>query len=68
MKRMDIENLDIYNASMDVGEEIWGLVIKWNSSAKRAFGYQLIRSTDSIAANISEGYGRFFIEKQMDKK
>lgn len=30
---------------------------------KNTIGKQLVTSTDSIAANIAEGYGRFFIKK-----
>lgn len=44
---------------MEIGENIWQIVIKWDYFAKDTVGKQLIRSTDSIAANISEGFGRY---------
>ncbi len=59
MKRQDIEELEIYKLSMDIAEELWNVVSNWDNFAKNAIGYQLIRATDSISANISEGYGRF---------
>ena len=63
MKRQDIENLEIYEKSMDIGDVIWDIVIKWDNFARNAFGYQLVKSADSIAANISEGYGRYFYKE-----
>ncbi|SEP38851.1 four helix bundle protein [Mucilaginibacter sp. OK283] len=54
-----LEDLEIYNLSQIFGEQIWELVIKWDYLAKDAIGKQLVRSADSIAANISEGFGRF---------
>jgi len=59
MERQDIKNLEIYSMSMDIGEDVWDIVIQWDHFAKNAFGYQLVKSIDSIAANLSEGYGRF---------
>ena len=54
-----LEDLEIYKLSMDLGEEIWNLVIKWGYFEKDTVGKQLVRAVDSIAANISEGYGRY---------
>jgi four helix bundle protein len=54
-----LEDLEIYNLSQIFGEQIWDLVIKWDYLAKDTIGKQLVRSADSIAANISEGFGRF---------
>jgi len=54
-----LEDLEIYNLSQIFGEQIWELVISWDYLAKDTIGKQLIRSADSIAANISEGFGRF---------
>lgn len=59
MERGNLEDLEIYNMSMEIGEIVWDLVLGWNNFAKNSFGYQLVKSVDSIAANLSEGYGRF---------
>lgn len=54
-----LENFKVYNLSMELGEEIWNIVDKWDYFDKDVIGKQLIKSTDSIAANLSEGLGRF---------
>ncbi len=54
-----INDLEIYREAMDIGEEVWSLVHKWESFAKNTLGNQLVRSADSISANIAEGYGRY---------
>ena len=56
---MDLEDLKVYNRSMDLAEEVWTIVSKWSSFEKNTFGRQLVRSADSVSANLSEGYGRF---------
>jgi len=56
---MELENLRIYNIAMEFGEKIWNTVLLWNHLAVDTIGKQLIRSSDSIAANISEGLGRY---------
>lgn len=60
---MDIDELEVYQLAMDLGERIWGIVIKWDYFAKDTVGKQLIRSMDSVAANLSEGFGRFFFKE-----
>jgi four helix bundle protein len=56
---MKLEDLEIYNISMEIGDEIWFSVVDWENLAKYSVGQQIVRSADSIAANISEGYGRY---------
>jgi four helix bundle protein len=56
---MKLEELNVYNLSMELGEKIWGMIVNWDKFSKDTLGKQLIRSVDSIAANISEGFGRF---------
>lgn len=60
---MKIDTLNVYKESLAIGEEIWGLTSKWDYFAKDTVGKQLVRSADSIAANIAEGYGRFFYKE-----
>jgi four helix bundle protein len=64
VKRKDIDDLAIYQLSMQVGESIYHLVLNWDRLDKNTIGYQLIRAADSISANISEGYGRFHFKEQ----
>lgn len=56
---MKLEELEIYQLSMEIGEKVWEIVNAWDYFAEDTIGKQLIRSTDSIAANISEGFGRY---------
>jgi four helix bundle protein len=55
----NLEDFKVYNLSMAVAEEVWTLVTKWNYFEKDTIGKQLVRAADSIAANLSEGLGRY---------
>jgi four helix bundle protein len=54
-----VTDLDVYNLSEELSDMVWYNFDQWPEKAKRTMGYQVIRSSDSIAANISEGYGRY---------
>jgi four helix bundle protein len=54
-----VYELDVYNLSEELSDMVWFDFDEWPEKAKRTMGYQVIRSADSIAANISEGYGRY---------
>jgi len=54
-----IEDLEIYALSETFGNQIWFLVLEWDFFAKDTIGKQLLRSADSIGANIAEGFGRY---------
>jgi four helix bundle protein len=58
-KISNVEELDIYNMSMDMAERIWKIVSLWKYFEKDTIGKQLTRAADSVAANLSEGYGRY---------
>jgi len=60
-----LEKLDIYILAMEIGEMVWQLVEKWEYFPKRTVGRQLVEAADSIAANISEGYGRFHYKERL---
>ena len=61
---MKLEELQVYQLSMQMAEEIWEIVIKWDYFTKDTIGKQLIKAADSIAANLSEGFGRFFYKEE----
>lgn len=63
---MDIIELRVYQESMKMAEEIWKIVIKWDYFCKDTIGKQLVRSADSIAANLSEGFGRFHFKENIN--
>ncbi len=56
---MKLEELNVYQLSMVLGEKIWNIVFEWDQLAKDTIGKQLIRTVDSVAANLSEGFGRY---------
>ena len=60
---MKLEDLVVYQLAMEIGDEIYFMIEVWDSFAKWTTGKQLIEAADSIAANISEGYGRFFYKE-----
>lgn len=54
-----LDEFKAYQQAMKHGEEVWNEISKWNILEKDTMGKQLIRSCDSIAANLSEGLGRY---------
>ena len=56
---MKLEEFNVYQMAMETGEEIWKIVIKWDYFAKDTIGKQFVRAIDSVAANLSEGVGRY---------
>ena len=60
---MKLEELQVYQLSMEIGEKVWEIVFNWNYFAKDTVGKQLVRSADSVAANLSEGFGRYFYKE-----
>ena len=61
--KMKLEELKVYQLSMELGEKVWNIVIKWDFFAKDTIGKQLVRAVDSIAANLSEGFGRYHFKE-----
>jgi four helix bundle protein len=59
---MRLEDLQIYQIAMKLGEDVWYIVSEWSYWDKDAFGKQLIRAADSVAANLAEGYGRYHVK------
>ena len=55
----DLKDLKVYQLAYSFEERIWQVVASWEYFEKSTVGKQLVRSADSISANISEGYGRY---------
>ncbi len=55
----EVYELDVYKLAEDLSDLIWYAFDEWVPKVQRTIGYQIIRSSDSIAANIAEGYGRY---------
>src|SRR5688572_27738570 len=58
-----LEEFKAYNLAMELGEAVWGCVKRWDYFAKDTIEKQLVRSVDSIAANLSEGLGRYHFKE-----
>lgn len=60
---MKLEELNIYKLADEISDSIWELADAWTYFQKDTIGKQLVRSADSISANIAEGYGRYFFKE-----
>jgi four helix bundle protein len=60
---LKLEDLQVYQLSMEIAERIWKIVVEWDYLAKETIGKQLIKAADSMAANLSEGFGRYFYKE-----
>lgn len=58
MPTTGFENLRVYQLSEELSDSIWKLVRGWDALARDTVGKQIVRSADSVGANIAEGTGR----------
>ena len=58
MSRTNFQKLRVYQLAERLADEIWKIVNNWEPFAKDTVGKQIVRSADSIGANIAEGSGR----------
>jgi four helix bundle protein len=58
-----LEDFRAYNLAMELGEDVWKTVQEWNKLSQWTVGIQLVKAVDSIAANLSEGLGRFHFKE-----
>ena len=56
--RTAFENLRVYHLAEEIADLAWDVVVEWTHLAQDTVGKQLIKSADSIGANIAEGTGR----------
>ncbi len=55
---MKLEELEIYNLSMELGDKVWHMVSQWEEFSRDTIGKPLVTNVDAIAAHISEGFGQ----------
>ena len=53
------QQLQVYQLAEKISNEIWLIVKKWDEFTKDTMGKQIVRSADSVGANIAEGHGRY---------
>ena len=58
-----LEKLEVYQLSEAFSDTVWDIVMSWDNFRKDTIGKQIVRSADSISANIAEGYGRFYYKE-----
>jgi len=58
-----LDELRVYQLAMEIGDLVWDIVQKWDYFSKDTLGKQLVKSADSIAANLSEGFGRYYFRE-----
>jgi four helix bundle protein len=58
-----LEKLEVYRLAEMFSDVIWNLVDQWNYFQKDTIGKQVVRSADSVSANIAEGYGRYYYKE-----
>ena len=58
MARTAFENLQVYQLAEAMADLTWSAVMKWDYFPRDTIGKQLVRSADSVGANIAEGTGR----------
>ena len=54
-----LKDLKVYQLSRKLSSIAWNIYSQMSFEEKKIMGDQFIRSTDSIGANIAEGYSRF---------
>ena len=62
MSRTNFENLRVYQLSEEIADIIWEVTSSWDAFDKNTVGIQIVRSADSVGANIAEGCGRYGIK------
>lgn len=55
---MKLEELIVYKMSMELGEEVWNIVIKWDYFLKDTIGKQLVRSVGIKLNNYINSIGK----------
>ena len=58
-----LEKLEVYQLSEAFSDTVWDIVMAWDIFRKDTIGKQVVRSADSISANIAEGYGRYYYKE-----
>jgi len=56
---LSLDKLEVYQLSRELSKIGWRIYGKLDWQEKRMAGDDFVESTDSVGANIAEGYGRF---------
>ncbi len=61
--KTNFETLDVYRLAERLADETWTIVRSWDAFARDTVGRQLVKSADSIGANLAEGSGKGTIRR-----
>jgi four helix bundle protein len=56
------ENLRLYKLSEELADAVWEIVSRWDGFNRDTLGKQIVKSADSVGANIAEGTGRYGVK------
>jgi four helix bundle protein len=56
---MELGDLEIYKLSREISKDLWKIYSRLDWQDKKIMGNQCISASDSVGANIAEGFGRF---------
>ncbi|MFW5885355.1 MAG: four helix bundle protein [Patescibacteria group bacterium] len=56
---LSLNKLEVYTLSRSLSRISWKVYCELNWQNKKIIGDQFIRATDSVGANVAEGYGRY---------
>jgi four helix bundle protein len=59
MARSKFHDLDVYKLAVALGDDLYSRVVRWPAFDRFSLGGQLVRSADSVGANIAEATGRW---------
>ena len=57
--RTNFETLRVYKLAEEIADLIWKIASGWDWFSRDTIGKQIVKSSDSIGANIAEGVGRY---------
>jgi len=58
-KYLQLNDISCYKKALALTNYVWDIVLGWDWFAKKTVGVQFVTATDSISANIAEGFGRY---------
>jgi four helix bundle protein len=58
-KYLTLSDISAYKIAFELSNYIWKVVINWDHYTKDTVGRQYVKSTDSVSANLAEGFGRY---------
>jgi len=60
MAHVSLKDVIAFNDAEMLSNMLWKIVQDWEVFNKITLGEQIVKSVDSISANIAEGFGRYF--------